>query len=403
MNGLVLQGGGTRGSYHIGVWKALREMGIEINAVTGTSIGALNGAMIVQNKFNEVYDLWYNIKPTMLCDIDSDTYEKLLELDLKKESIASYIKYIKNTLLRGGLDISAFEKLADKVIDEEMIRTSKIKFGLVTVSLTDLKPLELLVEEIPKGLLKEYLLASAHLPFFKLNKVDGKRLMDGGFYDNQPVNLMLKIKGIDKIIIVDNQGLGFKRKANVEGIEIIKIEASGNLGNTLEFTEERSRANLKMGYYDTLRAFGKCKGIKYCIKDFDEYKYLKSIYNIDYEKINKIAKVMNVKNANSKRKLFEKILPEMANMLKVSKNSEYKELFIKIIEDAAEHLEIDRFKIYTFKQILTEIKMELLRNDKKIYSDNKKMLMDFLKQSNIVIGSVKNEIIIEIMSILLIE
>lgn len=39
MYGVVLQGGGTKGSYHIGVWKALRELGIEIGAVTGTSIG----------------------------------------------------------------------------------------------------------------------------------------------------------------------------------------------------------------------------------------------------------------------------------------------------------------------------------------------------------------------------
>ncbi len=41
MIGLVLQGGGAKGGYHIGVWKALRELDIEIGAVTGTSVGAL--------------------------------------------------------------------------------------------------------------------------------------------------------------------------------------------------------------------------------------------------------------------------------------------------------------------------------------------------------------------------
>ena len=47
MYGLVLEGGGARGAYHIGVYKAILEEGIEIGGITGTSIGALNGAMIV--------------------------------------------------------------------------------------------------------------------------------------------------------------------------------------------------------------------------------------------------------------------------------------------------------------------------------------------------------------------
>ena len=45
---IVLAGGGSRGAYQIGVWKALREMGIEYHIVTGASVGALNGAMMVQ-------------------------------------------------------------------------------------------------------------------------------------------------------------------------------------------------------------------------------------------------------------------------------------------------------------------------------------------------------------------
>lgn len=43
--GLVLAGGGTKGAYEVGVWKALKEMNINITAVVGASIGALNGAL----------------------------------------------------------------------------------------------------------------------------------------------------------------------------------------------------------------------------------------------------------------------------------------------------------------------------------------------------------------------
>lgn len=49
--GLVLGGGGSRGAYELGVWKALRELGIEIQVVVGTSIGAINGALVAPGGF----------------------------------------------------------------------------------------------------------------------------------------------------------------------------------------------------------------------------------------------------------------------------------------------------------------------------------------------------------------
>jgi NTE family protein len=45
--GVVFEGGGGKGSYQIGAWKAIRDMGIEpyITCVSGTSVGALNAAL----------------------------------------------------------------------------------------------------------------------------------------------------------------------------------------------------------------------------------------------------------------------------------------------------------------------------------------------------------------------
>ena len=44
--GLVLEGGGAKGAYQIGAWKALREAGVKLKGIAGTSVGALNGALI---------------------------------------------------------------------------------------------------------------------------------------------------------------------------------------------------------------------------------------------------------------------------------------------------------------------------------------------------------------------
>ena len=60
MIGLALEGGGTRGSYQAGAYIALKECGIKIDGVCGTSIGALNGAFIASQKGSELPRIWRN-------------------------------------------------------------------------------------------------------------------------------------------------------------------------------------------------------------------------------------------------------------------------------------------------------------------------------------------------------
>ena len=58
---LALEGGGAKGAYQIGAWKALREAGVKIDAVAGTSVGALNGALIVMGDLEKAEAIWYNL------------------------------------------------------------------------------------------------------------------------------------------------------------------------------------------------------------------------------------------------------------------------------------------------------------------------------------------------------
>jgi len=59
---LVLQGGGALGAYHVGVYQALHEAGLEPDWVIGTSIGAINGAIIagnpVENRLDRLNAFW---------------------------------------------------------------------------------------------------------------------------------------------------------------------------------------------------------------------------------------------------------------------------------------------------------------------------------------------------------
>ena len=56
--GIVLEGGGARGSYQIGAWKALREAGIKIRGIAGASVGALNGALICMDDLEKAEEIW---------------------------------------------------------------------------------------------------------------------------------------------------------------------------------------------------------------------------------------------------------------------------------------------------------------------------------------------------------
>ena len=55
---LVLGGGGAHGAYQIGVWQALKEHDINFEIITGTSVGALNGALILQGDMKKAVNLW---------------------------------------------------------------------------------------------------------------------------------------------------------------------------------------------------------------------------------------------------------------------------------------------------------------------------------------------------------
>ena len=61
--GLVLAGGGGRGAYQIGVWKALRKAGLEryITSVSGSSVGGLNAALFIQNNLELAENIWKSL------------------------------------------------------------------------------------------------------------------------------------------------------------------------------------------------------------------------------------------------------------------------------------------------------------------------------------------------------
>ena len=211
MTGLVLAGGGVKGSYQVGAYLAFKKCGIRLDGVVGTSIGSFNAAMIVSGKDAELYEFWKNVDVGALLNFNTKYTDSVNNKEKFKELIYG-IEQMTLVIKNKGISNNNLKNVLAEMVDEERIRKSRMDFGLVTVRAKDYKPLYLFKEDMKPGKMPEYILASCNLPVFKLEKlIDDNYYIDGGFYDNNPINMLLD-KGYDKIYSVEVHGIGLSRR-----------------------------------------------------------------------------------------------------------------------------------------------------------------------------------------------
>lgn len=378
MYGLVLEGGGARGSYEIGVFKAMQELGIKVGAVTGTSVGALNGAFYAQGRIDEAYEVWYNMDPRLVLDTDTEIFQDLINFNFKAHGIKSYFSYFKNIIHNKGLDISPLKELIATHVDEKTFRESEIDFGLVTISTKGFKPIEVFLEDIPEGEVHNYLLASAYLPGFKSEELNGTRYLDGGLFDNAPINLVAK-KGYKDIIVVRLKAVGLTKKPKIKNLNIIEISPTDSLGSILDFDADLARKNIEIGYYDALRVLGDYFGKQYCISDMPTEQEIESeIVNVSEVKIEKTLEFMGLDKGYPKRVLLEKVIPKLAKMCDLDHTHSYRDIYIAILEELAEYYEINRMKKYTHLELLEELQKAYLHHTDEKLIDDDNPIADFI-------------------------
>ena len=250
---LVLAGGGARGSYQVGVWRALTELGWRPQIITGTSVGSLNGAMFALDLYETARDMWLTIRS-----------QDVMELPEEHANLSELHAFLRDAVRAGGMDVTPLEEIVERVLDEDKLRASPIRFGLVTVEQKGLKARELPLEEIPQGKVKDYLLASAAcFPALRARQIDGVKFLDGGYSDNMPTGLA-KTMGADELVCVDLEGVGITRP-NRTGLPTTLIKSYWELGDILHFDPDTAQRNIELGYYDTLRAFGRLRGCAYAV------------------------------------------------------------------------------------------------------------------------------------------
>lgn len=358
----VLAGGGAKGAYQIGVWRAFHENGIEPDIVTGTSIGAFNGALIVQGDLKKAWEIWENMDSATLLGLEKEN---------KSGKLEAAINITGEAIEQKGISTERLKNFLDENIDENKIRDSKIEYGIVTVEVPDFKPLRLFKEEISKGKLNEYILSSASIfPALKYNEMDGKKFIDGGYMDNRPEN-MAADKGATTIYSIELRSktklpkiIGMRPYKGDEA-KVVLIQSQWDLGSFYFTDSTLALRNLNLGYMDGLKTLGKVKGTIYAITDET------GIYSITGEFQKLLRKI-------SPDKIF-KIDSPYLKLRDLDFEEETRNILL-LIELLSEMFQIDPTRKYTLYELKTAISVAFSQFLTDISSKNKTEFTDFLSE-----------------------
>lgn len=227
--GIALSGGGIRGIAHAGVLKALEENGIKIDAIGGTSSGALIAGLYALGYSPEnIYELFKKYAKNIVGVGQESIFTKMNHI-FKKENIG----------FRTGEDI---EKLFDLLAKEKGInkisQITKMPISIPAVDIKDGKEY-IFTNHVPNKntVYKKYIMdisvgkalrATSSFPaVFCPCDFKGHKFLDGGALNNVPV-IEVKKQGIDKVLAVNFKADDVTEKSNYMDIAMRTIDLMGN-------------------------------------------------------------------------------------------------------------------------------------------------------------------------------
>ncbi|MTD40209.1 patatin-like phospholipase family protein [Erwinia sp. CPCC 100877] len=344
---LVLGGGGARGAYQIGVWQALKELQIPITLVTGTSVGALNGALILQDDFAAAKEMWEKI-----------TTEKILSFPVASNSAATFgglLNQISAFTLAAiqsrGVSTQPLQQLISDTFSLKKMQQSSLDFYLAVTELPSMQEKTIHFSEC-SGQWQRWLLASASFfPAMAAARIDENYFVDGGYRNNIPVDIALA-QGATECIVVDVKGPGITKSVKVpQETSISLLQTPWSMGNVLLFDGVRSTQNIQLGYLETMKKIGrKYLGYWYTfdeslasLKKFQQafFSFLKKTYQI------KIGSIFEQQD-----KIYKK-------MRRVYKDRVYAETIgLALLELLAKSNEISAAKLYTVQELIEQLQQK---------------------------------------------
>ncbi|MEC9485794.1 MAG: patatin-like phospholipase family protein [Candidatus Izemoplasma sp.] len=255
--GIALAGGGARGAYQIGAWKALNEYGVleKVKHFSGASVGSLNAVLYAMGDYELAYDVWMKRDNTDLFHTEDDIFKRLLKekLDFFNKGIFNIEKL--KTMIEETVD---FEKIKDKEVyvattrlgDENASFFDLIKTNYKHFFKSDYQVDFYDINKIEAAKRNKVLLASCAIPVaFKPVQIDDKRYYDGGILDNAPYEPLIKA-GCDVIIVIDLYTFSMMRITREKRAKLLVCYPKKSLRGMLDFKQEYLERRFNFGYHD---------------------------------------------------------------------------------------------------------------------------------------------------------
>ncbi len=259
---LVFEGGGGKGAYEVGAWKALRELNLEnaFKSVLGTSVGALNALLFGQQKIDMAERIWREISPGKILSAHGG----------EKRSMASQegLRILLDVNITGTLQKQVYvccSRVTRKTISDDRFSLwgdsgkdgglfSGGGFFGVHVDET-ITPEYIKLNGLSKEKQIQYLLASSAIPaVYESVSIDGKEYRDGGILKEHNLPFMKAFElGYRKVLAISLEE-GVSGQRTIDGNQVYILRPSVSLGDlvsgTLDFDAQNAMWRMECGYRD---------------------------------------------------------------------------------------------------------------------------------------------------------
>lgn len=242
--GLVLSGGGAKGLAHIGVLKVIDSLGIKVDYISGTSMGAVVGGLYASGyTANQLDSIFSKIDVDALLQDYTPRESKSFYEKRNDEIYALTLPFnnfklgLPSGLSKGLYNFNLMSRLTQHVSDVRDFDKLPIPFLCIA---TDVETGEQIV--LDEGILAQAIIASGALPtLYSPVEINGRLLIDGGVVNNYPIE-ELKNRGIDFIIGIDVQD-GLKNREQLKDVTAV-LSQINNFSMIEKMEGKRSLTNI---------------------------------------------------------------------------------------------------------------------------------------------------------------
>ncbi|MCR5102047.1 MAG: patatin-like phospholipase family protein [Butyrivibrio sp.] len=275
--GLVFAGGAARGAYEIGVWKYLRDIGLEdkITGIAGNSVGALNSLLFLQGDLDKAIDIWNNVTKNDLLQFSGASSDEDRKSRNKRthdnknwnEKMNSFIDDLRKNVSIKVADNNVLQLIDKSIYDWDSILNPQGKITYICKSMRAWisfinhngkfdpewnRPIYEPLIYLTREQLEAEVLASASMPIiYKKQSINNTSFVDGSLTDNVPYMPLVKA-GYKKIIVVhldtkNRSPLNLEPKGDSM---LYHIYPSDSLHSILRISKVLTKGRMDLGYND---------------------------------------------------------------------------------------------------------------------------------------------------------